>query len=113
MANFINDKKGRFCELDTTTYVASATPLTVDCSLQDEWAVLLVDRNISVNFSNFSYGKFFTLHLTCDATPRTVTWGAAIPAAFTSVTLTASKTTTFVFKNNGTNMILISTSTAY
>ena len=112
MASFTNDKKGRFCDSDST-YIASGTPLTLDCALQDEWIINPVDRAISVNFSNFTYGKFFTLHCTCDGTARTVTWGAAIPAAFAAATLTINKTTTFVFKNNGASMILISTSLAY
>jgi hypothetical protein len=115
MAEIFTDPKGRFCAPDSTTYLAPATPLTIDCSIQDEWAIPLVDRNITINFSNFTYGKVFILHLTCDATPRIVSWGAAVPSVFIAVTLTASKTTSFTFRPSWdrVSMLLNTTSFAY
>lgn len=68
----------------------------------------IMAQNTTINF--LYEGLFTTLVITCDGTPRTITWGTGAHGAAASYVLTASKKHTLKFEYDGiSEHVLIST----
>jgi len=68
---------------------------------------LSTTQNFTLNFSNT--GMFAYFIVTCDATPRTVTYGTGVHGAAATIALTASKKNVLTFIYDGTEHVLLST----
>jgi hypothetical protein len=72
-----------------------------------------IGANGTINLSGGLYGDVLYLYLQNDASSaRTITWGTNILAQASTIVLTVSKETVFVFRHNGTAFLLTSISSA-
>lgn len=90
----------------TSDVVAEADSATMNIDTTSICHSWTCTQNFTLNFSNT--GFLVVLVITCDATPRTLTYGTGVHGAAGTLVLTASKKNVLFFIYDGTEHVLAS-----